>query len=87
LQARLRSRIGLSRRRISFQRTGFPAAGRIEARFGPMRRHHTALARDLHAYLCWRGTGDGPETQRIMRISRMPSSTWAVPSATKPCLR
>ena len=24
---------------------------------------------------------------RTMRISRTPSSTWAVPSATKPCLR
>jgi hypothetical protein len=26
-------------------------------------------------------------TPRTMRISRTPSSTWAVPSATKPCLR
>jgi hypothetical protein len=26
-------------------------------------------------------------TTRTMRISRTPFSTWAVPSATKPCLR
>ena len=26
-------------------------------------------------------------TPRTMRISRNPSSTWATPSATKPCLR
>jgi hypothetical protein len=26
-------------------------------------------------------------TSRTMRISRTPSSTWTVPSATKPCLR
>ena len=53
----------------------------IRLRGPPLRSGEDASqepARELDYPLC---------LPRTMRISRTPSSTWAVPSATKPCLR